>query len=467
MGRPGLQPPVAPRLGLWDAVNIIIGIVVGTAIFKSPMMVFQNVSGPWQALAAWLAGGLLSFCGAMCYAELATTYPRNGGDYEYLNLAYGRWLGFLFGWAQLTVILSASIGTMAYAFADYGVAIWPSLRESSVWLAVAAVVGLSALNGLGVVAGKSAQNVLSIVKVFGLAIVSFAGLWLSSATPAAPSADPTPFAPSFGLAMVFILYSYGGWNDAVFVAAEVRDQRRNLPRALFVGILSITAIYLAVNAAYLAVLGLDAARQSPTPAADVLQHSLGNGGRAAISVLVMISALGAINGMILTSSRVYATLGADYPVFAWLASWNQRTGAPLASIAIQAIAAVLLILSVGTAAGRAVVDASLGAVGAPGLPWNEYFGGFETLLAGSAPIFWSFFLLTGIAVFLLRRKHPAVQRPFSVPLYPLPLLVFCVTSLYMLYSSVVYARWLVLVVAMPLVLGAGLWFVIRGPQNDN
>jgi amino acid transporter len=447
-------------------VSIIIGIVVGTAIFKTPMMVFQNVAGPWQALAAWLVGGVLSFCGALCYAELATTYPRNGGDYEYLNRAYGRWLGFLFGWAQLTVILSASIGTMAYAFADYGVAIWPALRDSTVWLAVAAVVALSALNALGVVAGKTAQNILSVVKVSGLAIVVLAGLWASTAAPSAPSPAPAPFSPSIGLAMVFILYSYGGWNDAVFVAAEVRDQRRNLPRALLIGILSITAIYLAVNAAYLAVLGFDAARQSPTPAADVLQLSLGNWGRNGISVLVMISALGAINGMILTGSRVYATLGADYPIFAWLASWNRRTGAPLAAIAIQALAAVLLILSVGTATGRALVDAGLGAMGAPSLPWDEYFGGFETLLAGSAPIFWAFFLLTGVAVFLLRKKQPTAQRPFSIPLYPLPLVIFCATCLYMLYSSVVYARWLVLVVATPLVLGAALWFLIRSGDDQ-
>src|SRR3989304_6130810 len=132
------QPSVAPRLGLWDAVSIIVGIVVGTAIFKSPMMVFQNTTGPWQALGAWLLGGALSLCGALCYAELATTYPRDGGDYEYLSRAYGRWLGFLFGGCQLPVIFSASIGTMAYAFADYAAAIWPTLTNPPAWLARAA-----------------------------------------------------------------------------------------------------------------------------------------------------------------------------------------------------------------------------------------------------------------------------------------------------------------------------------------
>lgn len=455
------QPPTAPALGLWDAVSIIVGIVVGTAIFKSPMMVFQNVAEPWQALAAWGAGGALSFCGALCYAELATSYPRNGGDYEYLNRAYGRWLGFLFAWAQLTVVLSASIGAMAYALADYGSAIWPALGGSRPWLAVAAVLALSVVNALGIVAGKTAQNALCLLKLSGLALVVFAALYAGSSAPESPAAAPS-LRPSLGLAMVFVLYAYGGWNDAAFVAAEVRNQRRNLPRALFVGICTITAVYLAVNAAYLGVLGFDAARQSSTPAADVMQQAFGRGGRTVISLLVMLSALGAINGMILTGSRVYATLGADYPAVAWLASWNRRTIVPLAAIGMQAIAAVLLILAVGTPAGRSLVDALFGTIGVPGLPWDEYFGGFETLLAGSAPIFWSFFLLTGVAVLLLRRKDPALPRPFTIPLYPVPLLVFCGTCSYMLYSSLVYARWLVLLGALPLVVGSALWFAVRG-----
>jgi amino acid transporter len=129
---------------------------------------------------------------------------------------------------------------------------------------------------------------------------------------------------------------------------------------------------------------------------------------------------------------------------------------------MQAIAAVLLILAVGTPAGRSLVDALLGAIGAPGLPWDEYFGGFETLLAGSAPVFWVFFLLTGVTVLLLRWQDPAADRPFSMPFFPLPLFVFCGTCLYMLYSSLVYARWLVLLGVLPLVVGSGLWFVLRG-----
>lgn len=457
------RPTIAPRLGLWDAVSIIVGIVVGTAIFKSPMMVFQNTTGPWQAMGVWLAGGALSLCGALCYAELATTYPRDGGDYEYLSRAYGRWLGFLFGWGQLAVVLSASIGAMAYALTDYAVAIWPAAARWTAWPAVAAIVSLAVLNALGVVAGKATQNVLSAVKVLGLVGVVLAGLWAgSSALAASPPTPPGSFAPSLGLAMVFVLYAYGGWSDAAFVAAEVRDQRRNLPRALWIGVLGITAIYLAVNAAYLGVLGFDAARESAAPAADVLEHAFGPWGRTAVSLLVMISALGAINGMILAGSRVYAVVGADYPGIAWLGAWNRRA-APLVAIGTQALAAGLLVLAVGTTAGRSLLDAALGSVGLAGLPWAEYFGGFETLLAGSAPVFWTFFLLTGLAVFVLRWKNPTADRPFTIPFYPLPPLVFCATCLYMVWSSLAYARWLVLLGLVPLAVGVPLlWLARRG-----
>src|SRR6478735_11306085 len=140
---------IAPRLGLWDAVSIIVGIVVGTAIFRAPSQVFENAGSAWTALLLWAAGGVLAWCGAVCYAELATTYPRDGGDYEYLNRAFGSWCGFLFSWAQLATVISGNIAIMAYAFADYAARLWPALKTASVALAIGAVVALSALNALG------------------------------------------------------------------------------------------------------------------------------------------------------------------------------------------------------------------------------------------------------------------------------------------------------------------------------
>jgi amino acid transporter len=448
------------RLGLWDAISIIVGIVVGTAIFRSPTLIFQAMPGPWEALGVWLLGGVLCFFGAICYAELATAYPRNGGDYEYLSRAYGQGMGFLFGWAQLAVILTGSIGAMAYAFADYAVGIGQLPPSATAWLAAGAVAVLTLVNLLGVAAGKSVQNVLTGAKLLGLGGIALAGLvWGDAASFQYVERTSDVAGPGLGLALVFVLYAYGGWNDAVFIAAEVRDSRRYLPRALIFGIAGITLIYLVLNAAYLAVLGFDAACQTATPAADVLERAIGPWAARAITVLVMVSALGAINGMILAGGHVYATVGEDHRVFAWLGRWSGKSSAPLAALVVQAGITLVLIFAVGTPQGCRLIDRSLAAVGLPGLPWDEYFGGFETLVAGIAPVFWGFFLLTGFALFILRVKDREQERPFRTPFFPLPPIIFCGTCCYMLYCSLAYAKLLSLLGLVPLAVGLPLYWI--------
>jgi amino acid transporter len=472
----------APKLGLWDAVSLVVGIVVGTSIFRASTQVFQNTAGPWQSLLAWLAGGGLSLVGALCYAELATTYRRSGGDYVYLTEAYGRWAGFLFGWAQLVAVWTASVGTMAYAFGDYGVRLFHLEQSATVWLAAAAVIAVAAVNAGGIALGKLTQNVLTIAKVAGLVGVILAGVacaiaqynegdhQASRGVPAPGAAatatnndDATLPKTSFGLAMVFVLYAYGGWNDAAFVAADVRDLNRNLPLALLGGVGGVTLIYLAVNAAYLAALGFDGAQQSYAPAADAVAAAAGPVAAQWVSGLVMISALGAINGMIFAGSRVFAAFGTDHRLFAWLGRRVDADRTPLAAIAAQAGVSLAMIFAVGTQRGQATIDAAFTTIGAPAVPWETYFGGFDTLLAATAPVFWALFLAVGVGLMVLRRKHPQRPRPFSVPLYPLPPLVFCGTCLFMLYSSLDYAKWLALLGAAPVAVGMLLYLVTRRP----
>ena len=438
----------APRLGLWDAVSLVIGIVVGTSIFRTAPEVFQNTSGPWPALGAWFLGGVLSIIGALCYAELATTHTRAGGDYEYLTRAFGPWAGFLFGWAQLTAVLTSSIGTMAYTFADYGVKLFRMNESGVVWLAATPIVGATILNALGTSLGKSTQNICTVAKVLGLTGVVLAGVacadWgnLALASRSAEGPDEAANWQSFGLAMVFVLYAYGGWNDAAFVAAEVRDRKRNLPLALIGGVLGVTAVYLAVNVAYLAGLGFDAARATRTPATDVIEAAIGSTGGNLAGVLVMISALGAINGMVLVGSRVYAAAGADHRPLRWLSGWDALRGAPRAALIAQAAVALAMVFAVN------VIN--------PG-------DGFGTLLAATAPVFWSFLMGTGASVIVLRIRDPLRERPFAVPFYPLPPLIFCATCGYMLYSSLTYARsispWLPLMGAGPVALGAIIYLL--------
>jgi basic amino acid/polyamine antiporter, APA family len=446
------------ELGLWDAVSVIVGIVVGVSIFKAPPTVFANVGTPWAGVAVWGLGGLVALAGALCYAELATTYPGSGGDYIYLTRAFGPLVGFLFAWTRLAVILTGNIAALAYVFADYGVKLFAVDARLAVWFACAAVVGLTLFNIVGLKTGKRLQNFLSALKVLGLGGLLVAGLVKGSAS--AWSVSQPVSGPGFGLAMILVLYAYGGWNDAVFVAADVREPKRNMPRALALGTLLIAGLYILVNGAFVSALGFAGIRGSQTPAADVLGLWLGDRGAAGMSLMVMVSALGAVSGLILAGCRLHASVGADYRLFAWLGRWNTRLNAPVSSLVTQALVSMLLIVIVGTETGRNAVDRSATSVWLPALPWKEYQGGFDTLVAGTSPLFWFFFLLTGISLFVLRYKDRE-PRAFPVPLYPVVPLIFIGASAYMLYASLAYAKALSLMGLVPLVVGVPL-YVIRG-----
>jgi basic amino acid/polyamine antiporter, APA family len=454
----------AGSLSLWDAVSLIVGIVIGSTVFKTPgILVFANVSDPWTGLALWIVCGGLSFVGALCYAELATTYPRLGGDYNYLTRAFGRGAGFLFGWAELAIIQTGSIGALAYVSAEFAVKVFGRESSEAVWFALAAVVGLTLLNCLGLQSGKRTQNVLTVAKGLGLLMLIVGGF--SVADGSSLAVEKPPGTDGWPVAMILVLYAYGGWNDAAFVAADVRDRRRNIPRALLLGIGLITGCYVLVNGAYLAALGFEGLRASPQPAADAMARAFGTTGERAISILVMISALGSVNGLIFSVSRLNATVGSDHAIFALMGRWSTRTHAPIWSLLVQGAIAASMIVCVGTDAGRNSLDSGLAFVNARPVPWRKYFGGFDTLFAASAPIFWLFFLKTGVAYFVLRWKDRDIERPFRAPLFPLCPLLFCLMCVFGLYSATTYALPLLPLIAVPFLLGVPLYFVSERLQR--
>lgn len=526
-GGTDLAVPARGALGLWDAVSIIIGIVVGAGIYQTAPFILKHVDSPVTALLAWGAAGVLSLIGALCYAELASAYPRDGGDIIYLSRAFGRWAGFLFGWVQLTVILTGSIGMMAFVFASYAIRFSETTFGSQPGVIAAfgfaggAVLLLTLFNILGVVFGKLVQNVLTVAKVVGLAAIIIAGFYAPNpeawSLPGLSDAELKSltfpgFEASLGVAMVLILYTYGGWNDAAFVAAEVRDGKKNITRALVIGILLITGLYLLVNIAYINSLGFPAAQQSKQIAADVLNRPFGQGGVTFMCLLVMVSALGAINGLIFTGARVYSTIGKDYQVLSWMAGWDRAKGAPVPALITQGVLALGLIFLVGTHEGRDGINRLLAQTevsskkvtktGANGpqvveekgyvlrpMEWEDSWkanldmpegakatelakGGFDTLLTCTAPIFWGFFLLTGISVFVLRERDREIERPFRVPLYPELPLIFCLCCGYMLYSSISYAmarNWtggLFLLGILPLLIGLLLYRLSNGTAEQ-
>lgn len=468
-GPAGSEPPAG--LSSRDAVSIMVGIVVGASIFKVPGVIFSNVATPLDGLLVWLAGAVVCLSGALTYAELATLHGRSGGEYIYLSRAYGPAPGFLFGWAQLTGVFSGSIGSMACVFADYGTGLLNLKSESGLWLAVLAILGLTGLHLTGIRMSRSAQNVLTGAKLLGIVLLLIVGL--AGSQPLTLTETHPVNGPGAGLAMILVLYAFGGWNDAAFVATEIRESHRNIPKALLTGIGLITLIYLLLNVAYLRGLGFEGLRGESTPAAALVRSStllsepLQQSGTKLISLLVMISTLGAVHGLLFTGSRLYAALGRDHALFALLSRWHPQLGAPLWSLVAQALLSVLLILLVGTTGGRQLFDTMLGVIGRPALEWEGIGGSFETLVAATAPVFWGFFLLSGLSLFVFRMREPALPRPFKVPLYPLTPAVFCAGTGYMLYASLDYARDLALLALVPLLFGLPLFWISRWSGFDH
>jgi len=443
LSQPLAAPPIAaPRrqLTLYDSTSIIVGIIIGSSIYESSPDIASCVPGPVALVALWVVGGILSLVGALCYAELATTYPQAGGDYVYLTRAFGRPVGFLFAWAQLWIVRPGSVGVMAFVFARYANELFPLKHSASLPMyATASVILFTLINLLGVRQGKWTQNMLTAAKLLGLGAIVLAGLFYSSSQPAATQADSAP-APQWDLylAMIFIFYAYGGWNEMAYVASEVRDPQRNILRSLLLGTIAVTFIYILINLAFVHALGFTGTVRSKTIAADVLKLATGPWGAHAISLIICITALGAINGMIFTGARITYAMANEHRLFAPLGRWSSRRDTPVRSLLIQAGITLALIAAFGRTEA-----------------------GFKALVNFTTPVFWIFFLLVGLSLFVLRFREPDTLRPYRVPAYPLIPALFCLSSLFMLYASFSWANqhrsseafWSIVILAIGLPLG--------------
>src|SRR5262245_41511495 len=318
---------VPARLGLVDAVSIIVGIIIGVGIFETPARVFRQVPDAWWGLAVWVVGGLVALLGAFVFAELASAYPRSGGEYVYLTRAYGPWIGFLFAWAQLGIIRTGNIAILGYIFASFADRLWGLSGLGMLACTVLPIVALTLINVLGVMLGKGVQNVLTLLKVLGLGAIIVAGLFWGRASVAEPLPGGPPSA-WFAEAMILVFFAYGGWHEAAYVAAEIKDNRRTIPLALILGTAAVTINYLLVNAALLIGLGFQDAR-ADSAVGDLLNIVGGRQGEVFLYLLAMISALGGLNGMIFTTARIFTELGHDHRLFAPLSRWSRRYGSPV------------------------------------------------------------------------------------------------------------------------------------------
>jgi amino acid transporter len=407
----------SPRavLGGRHVVALCVGIVIGAGIFRTPSLVAGMAGSEGVFLLTWLAGGLLSVVGALCYAELASAYPGPGGDYSYLRRAFGPRLAFLYAWARLAVIQTGSVALLAYVCGDYLAQVAPIGPWSPALYAGAVVAVLTAVNWLGVRQGSETQFWLTLLEVGGLVLVVVAGLWVAPAEDAATAAFALPDPGSLGLMMVFVLLTFGGWNEAVYLTAELPDAPRRIARLLIVSLGIVTGLYLLVNYAYLRGLGLEGIGKSDAVAADLLGRAFGPTGTAVISLLVVIAALTSANATVITGARTAWALGRSVHGLRWLGRWDGARDTPGNAVLLQGGIALLLVL-----AGAFTRD------------------GFTHVVEYTAPVFWLFLLLVGISLFVLRRKDPGRERPFRVPGYPVLPALFCLTSGYLLYSSLAY-----------------------------
>jgi amino acid transporter len=433
----------APRqlLSATDGVLLVVGMVVGAGIFKAPSIVAGNVGSALEFALVWIAGGVASLCGALVYTELSGRFPETGGEYRFLQRAYGAGASFVFAWSRMTVVQTGAIAAVAYVFGDYAQQILPLGAKGAAIYAALGVLALTALNLLGTPQGKGLQKVLSSLLLVALVAIALAGLATTPGAGAAAAAKPGT--GSLGLAMIFVLLTYGGWNEAAYIAGEVREPRRNMLRILVGGILAITALYLVVNFAYFRALGLEGMRGSQAVAADLLRLAAGEPGAILIALVVCLAALTTMNAAIITGARTNYAFGRDFAMLRFLGAWREAGSTPANALLVQGGLSLVLVL-----AASFTPD------------------GFTSMVAYTTPVFWTFFLLCGVALFVFRAR---LGRPegFRVPLFPLVPLVFCATCAYMLYSSVNYVRFVVsfgnavLAGIAVMALGVPLYFLAR------
>jgi APA family basic amino acid/polyamine antiporter len=407
-----------PVLSVFDATMITVGIVIGAGIFETPAAVASSAGSMGLMMVAWVLGGVLSFVGALTYAELATAHPSTGGDYTFLTRAFGRNVSFLFAWARTMVIVTGSIALIGFILGDYLTRLFSLGPYSSAIYAGIAVVLLTAINLAGLRESARMQNVLTLLEIGGVLAVAAAGFILGAgAEPVAPAAPAVSGGGAFGLAMVFVLLTYGGWNDAAYVSAEVKGGPGAIIRTLLVSISIITVVYLLFVFGISQALGFEGLTQSKAVGVDVVERLLGPAAGQLIGVIVAVAALTSMNSTMIVGGRLNYSVANDWPVFGFLGRWHSERSTPVTGFLVQAGITLALI----------------------------FFGalekhGFSALVEFSAPVFWFFFMLSGIALLVLRRKEPDTPRPFKVPLYPLVPLVFICTCAYLFYSSIRYAQ---------------------------
>jgi len=402
----------ARRLGLFSGVMMVIGGIIGSGIFRSPQIVAQRVVTPELTLGVWVLGGLIALAGAFVYGELGGRFPKAGGQYVYLRDALGPLPAFLYAWALVLIIATGAIAAMAVTFADYAIALLALGERARLPLAVGSIVLLSAVNYTGVRPGAITQNIFTILKLVALGAVIAAGLaaaagLLPAAAPTEALRAPENVVVAIGAALVPVLFACGGWQQTNFIAEEIIEPERNLPRALVIGVIGVVLVYVLANFSYIQALGAGGLAASTAPAADAMTRLVGPVGRTLITAGIMVSTFGAMNLVILVTPRVVQAMAADGLFIPTLARLHPKYRTPAAAIAVQGLWALVLVSS----------------------------GRYGALLDYVVFADWIFFGLTAVTLFVYRARDTAYTG-FRAPWHPVLPVFFILAAMYVVAGSV-------------------------------
>src|SRR5262245_36160689 len=414
---PPAQAQLARRLGLWSAVGIVIGITIGSGIFRTPAVIAARVPDPVWMMAVWLLGGAITLCGALSIAELAGSLPHTGGLYVYLREGWGRLLAFLFGWSELVLIRASALGAISTVFAEYllrSMGLDPKGHAGMAdALSAGAIVFAALANIRGVQLGAAIVGLSTVAKFSALAVLVLASFLLGGGRGASmahfASGVSTVDAGLFGLALISVLWAYDGFADLSFASGEVSNPQRNLPRAIIVGTLAILLIYLAANAAYLYVNPIDRLAASPLVAADTMGTLFGQVGVSLVAVVVMISAFGSLHGSMLAAPRVFFAMADDRLFFGTVAKVHPLYKTPYVAILLAAVLGVAFVV----------------------------LRTFEQLADTFVLSIWPFYALGVGAIYRLRTSRPDLPRPYRTIGFPLVPAIFIAGVLYLVLNALV------------------------------
>ena len=432
------------RLPARAAVSVAVGMMVGAGLFRSPAVVAENVGSDIALFVAWVFGGALGVVGALCYAELASTYPSRGGDYFFLRRAFGQWAGFLFAWARFAVINTGFIALLGYVLGDYLQTALPLGEFGSAYYAAASIVVLTLINVRGRTSSLDTQYGMTTLLIAGVVGVGLVGAFVAfrDIAPLAPGPPAPGSLSSFGVAMVFVMLAYGGWTEVATLSAEMRDRQRGMLHALVTSMVLVTLLYLLINWALWRGLGLTGLANSTAPAVDLLRVAFGTYATLPIVVIVILAVITSMNATIIVGARTTFAAAQDWPGLETIGRWDLQRGAPPTAIVAQSIVALALV--------------GLGA-------WTRE--GFSTLVDYTAPVFWLFIAMSGAAVIVLRQRDALTPRPYRLPLYPWLPMVFIASSLFVLWSSVAYVKVGAVVGVVVMGLGALVGAALRLSQR--